>query len=76
MIVIKGFQNRELVGNGRLGLRVRDVRVGNSVNKKTCNEYSTYTCKQFVWRAARPVNTTDCMNEWSYFLKYNRNTSM
>ena len=29
--------------------------------------------KQFVWRAARPVNTADCMNEW---LKYNRNMSI
>ena len=35
---------------------------------------STY--KQFVWRAARPVNMVDCMTEWRYFLKYNRNISI
>ena len=35
---------------------------------------STY--KQFVWRAARPVNMVDCMTEWRYFLKYNRNVSI
>ena len=28
---------------------------------------STY--KWFVWRATRPVNTADCMNEWIYCLK-------
>ena len=27
---------------------------------------STY--KQFVWRATRPVNTTDCMNEWLIYI--------
>ena len=28
---------------------------------------STY--KRFVWRATRPVNMADCMNEWRYCLK-------
>ena len=31
---------------------------------------STY--KRFVWRATRPVNTADCMNEWKYCLKCNK----
>ena len=35
---------------------------------------STY--KQFVWRATRPVNTADCMNEGRYFLIYNRKISL
>ena len=32
--------------------------------------------KWFVWRATRPVNKADCMSEWRYFLKYNRNVSI
>ena len=35
---------------------------------------STY--KRFVWRAPRPVNTADCMNEWRYCLKCNKNISI
>ena len=35
---------------------------------------STY--KRFVWRAPRPVNTSDCMNEWRYCLKCNKNISI
>ena len=32
--------------------------------------------KWFIWRATHPVNTADCMNEWRYFLKYDRNISI
>ena len=35
---------------------------------------STY--KWCVWRATRPVNTADCMNEWRYCLKCNTNISV
>ena len=35
---------------------------------------STY--KRFVWRAPRSVNTADCMNEWRYCLKCNKNISI
>ena len=35
---------------------------------------STY--KRFVWQAPRPVNTVDCINEWRYFLKCNKNISI
>ena len=31
------------------------------------------TYKPLFWRATRPVNTADCMNEWRYFIKYNVN---
>ena len=34
------------------------------------------TCKPLFWRATRPVNTADCMNEWKYFLKFNINISI
>ena len=34
------------------------------------------TYKPLFWRATRPVNTVDCMNEWKYFLKYNINISI
>ena len=33
------------------------------------------TYKPLFWRATRPVNTADCMNEWKYFLKYIINLS-
>ena len=32
--------------------------------------------KPLFWRATRPENTADCMNEWKYFLKYNINISI
>ena len=32
--------------------------------------------KSLFWRAIRPENTADCMNEWKYFLKYNINISI
>ena len=31
------------------------------------------TYKPLFWRATRPVNTADSMNEWRYFIKYNVN---
>ena len=34
------------------------------------------TYKPLFWRATRPVNTVDCMNDWKYFLKYNINISI
>ena len=35
---------------------------------------STY--KRLISRATCPANTTDCSNEWRYFLKYNINISI
>ena len=32
--------------------------------------------KSLFWRATRPENTADYMNEWKYFLKYNINISI
>ena len=32
--------------------------------------------KPLFWRATRPVNTADCINEWKYFIKYNKNMSI
>ena len=34
------------------------------------------TYKPLFWRATRPVNTTDCMNEWKYVKEYNINISI
>ena len=34
------------------------------------------TYKPLFWRATRPVNRGDCMNEWKYFIKYNVNISI
>ena len=51
---------------------------GASITNKPVSQSCAVQCmyKWFVWRATRPVNKADCMSEWRYFLKYNRNVSI
>ena len=56
--------------------KVTQVRHPTHVYLKASFTIMRSTYKRFLWRATRPVNTADCMDEGRYFLKYNRNVSI